>query len=189
MTLALIAFAFAFASFVAMGAIIAPTLWPGVYRAEPRRTIERLHRAILWPSPSDSDLRDALRLIELAASSGQDVSRAASVARALLERQIAQVERWGDRLGRFSGEEGDPAPLGYMPDLPTGTTVPDRIFRAKAWHSAHPQSAVAATALGSARVAVKAGLDPTPALALARSILARHALSLQSALDELSAIG
>lgn len=189
MNLALIAFAFAFASFVAMGAIIAPTLWPGVYRAEPRRTIERLHRAILWPSPSDSDLRDALRLIELAASSGQDVSRAASVARALLERRIAQVERWGDRLGRFSGEEGDPAPLGYMPDLPTGTSVPDRIFRAKAWHSADPQSAAAATALGSARVAVKAGLDPTPALAQARSILARHALSLQSALDELSAIG
>ena len=185
----LIAFAFAFASLAVMGAIIAPTLWPGVYRTEPRRTIERLHRAILWPSPSDSDLRDALQLIEFAASSGQDVSRAASLARALLERQIAQVEGWDHRLERFSVEEGDPAPLGYMPDLPTGTSVPDRVFRAKAWHSAHPQAAVAAIALGSARVAVKAGLDPTPALAEARAILARHALSLQSTLDELRAIG
>lgn len=184
----LIALAFALASLAIMGATIAPTLWPGVYRAEPRRTIERLYRAIIWPSPSDSNLGDALRLIELAASSGQDVSRAASVARTLLERRIAQVEGWGDRLGRFTGEEGDPAPLAYMSDLPTGTAPPDRVARAKAWLSAHPQSFAAATALGSARVAVKAGLDPSPALAEARAILARHALSLQSALDELRAI-
>lgn len=184
----LIAFAFLFFGLAVLGAVAAPINRPGLFLSEPRRTIERLLHAILWTSPSDSDIDQALRLVELVASSGQDASRAASIAGTLLERRNALVMSWGDQLGRFAKDEGDPASLGCMPELPTQTTPQNRVIRAKAWISTIPQPATAAIALGSARAALRSGIDPAPALAEARAILARHAISLQLALDELRAI-
>ena len=185
---ALIPFAFMLAGFAVMAAFFAPLIWPGLYRAEPRRTIERLCSTIRWASPKYSEMTLALRMIELAASSGHDVARAASDALVLFERRKALIDSWGERLGRFTEKEGDPALLGYMPDLPTGTTPQDRVDRAKAWISVIPRPASAAIALSSARFAMQEGVDPTPALAEARNILARNALSLELALDELRAI-
>ena len=172
-----------------LGVYIVYTSRPDLFLAEPRRTIERLSRTIYLSSPSDADLAKAFRLVEFVASSGQDVSRAASDARALLKRRIALVDGWIDRLGRFAGKDVDPAPLGYMRDLPTGTTPHDIVGRAQAWASAGPIPHEAAQALESARIAIKAGFDSTSALVEARAKLARHALSLESALDELEMIG
>ena len=114
-----------------LGAYIVYTSRPDLFLAEPRRTIERLSRCIYLSSPSDADMAKAFRLVEFVASSGQDVSRAASDARAMLKRRIALVDGWIDRLGRFSGKDVDPAPLGYMRDLPTGTTPHDIVSRTR----------------------------------------------------------
>lgn len=184
----IIAIAFMFASFAFLGVVLVSMNQPGVFRAEPRRTIERLDHAIYRYSPRESDVTSALRFLEFVASSDQDLSRVASDTRALLERRIALIDGWVERLDRFAGMDDDPAPLGYMRDLPAGETSLDVIARAQAWTAASPLPYEASFAFDTARDAYKAGLDPTPALAKARAVLARHALSLRSALDELGAI-
>lgn len=180
--------AFTLAILALLAAFMATLYRPGIFRAEPRRTIERVDNALYRYSPGRYDVTQALQFLEYAVSTDQDVSRVASDTRALLMRRIALIDWMVDRLGRFADMEDGPAPLGYMGELPEGETPSDAIARAGKWISASPQTYEANIAFDSARAALKAGLDPNPALAEARAALARHSLSLQSALDELEAI-
>lgn len=180
--------AFPLAILALLAAFIATQYRPGIFRAEPRRTIERVDNALYRYSPSRHDVTEALQFLEYAVSTNQDVSRVASDTRDLLMRRIALIDRMVDRLGRFADMEDGPAPLGYMGKLPEGETPIDAIARAEKWISASPLPYEANIAFDSARAALKAGLDPIPALAKARAALARHSLSLQSALEELEAI-
>lgn len=180
--------AFTLAILALLAAFIATLHRPGIFRAEPRRTIERVDNALYRYSPSRHDVSQALQFLEYAVSTDQDVSRVASDTRDLLMRRIALIDRLADRLGRFADMEDGPAPLGYMSELPEGGTPVDAIARAREWTSVSPQPYQANIAFDSARAALKAGLDPAPALAEARAVLARHSLSLQSALEELEAI-
>ena len=181
-----IALPFAFLAFAL--AFLAATFQPGIFRFEPRRTIERVDHALIHSSPSEADMSKALRFLEFVASSDQDVSGVASDTGALFERRITLADKWTERLGRFADEEGTPAPHRYEPNLPAGDTPLDAIARARAWIFASPSAYEASESFDSARAALKAGLDPTPALAQARAILARHAISVRSALDELETI-